>query len=64
MSEMTGMIGRDGRIEELKVVNATHPAFAREALAVVAMWQFSPTYLNCSPVATKFDVTVNFQRQR
>ena len=51
-------------MEQLKEVDATHPAFAREALAVVAMWQFTPKYLNCSPVETKFDVTVNFLRQR
>jgi outer membrane biosynthesis protein TonB len=61
---VAAVIGRDGRIGSVKVVDATHPAFAREVAAVVALWQFTPVYLNCSAVETAFDVTVNFVREQ
>jgi len=64
IGRVAGVIGRTGTMQDLKILNATHPAFAKEVMDVVAQWQFTPKYLNCSPVETPFEVTVNFQRER
>ena len=46
---MTGVIGVDGRIRELQVVNG-HPLLARVALEAVRQWVYEPTLLNGKPV--------------
>jgi len=35
-----------------------------EAIAAVSRWEFSPTYLNCEPVAVQMYVTVSFKSER
>jgi len=47
--KLTGVIGVDGRIRELQVVNG-HPLLARVALEAVRQWVYEPTLLNGKPV--------------
>ena len=57
--ELTGVIGVDGRIRELQVVNG-HPLLARAALEAVGQWVYEPTLLNGKPVEVIAPITVNF----
>jgi len=57
--ELTGVIGVDGRIRELQVVNG-HPLLARAALEAVRQWVYEPTLLNGKPVEVIAPITVNF----
>jgi TonB family protein len=61
---VAGVITREGRFDRLRVVEATHAAFAREALAVLRYWEFSPMYLNCSPMEKQLEVRMDFARKR
>jgi protein TonB len=57
--ELLGVIGVDGRIRELQVVNG-HPLLARAALEAVRQWVYEPTLLNGKPVEVIAPITVNF----
>jgi len=57
--QLTGVIGVDGRIRELQVVNG-HPLLARAALEAVSQWVYEPTLLNGKPVEVIAPITVNF----
>lgn len=56
---LQAVISRDGTILDLKAVSG-HPLLIRAALAAVAHWVFSPTYLNSEPVEVATDIEVNF----
>jgi protein TonB len=58
--ELTGVIGVDGHIRELQVVNG-HPLLARAALEAVRQWIYEPTLLNGEPVEVIAPITVNFR---
>ena len=53
-------IGRDGRIENLKLVDG-YLVLGRAAFQAVQQWQFKPYILNGHPVATQTFITLNFQ---
>jgi protein TonB len=57
--ELTGIIGVDGRIRELQVLNG-HPLLARAAVDAVRQWVYEPTLLNGKPVEVIAPITVNF----
>jgi periplasmic protein TonB len=57
--ELVGVIGRDGRIQELKVVRG-HPLLVKSALEAVARWVYRPTLLNGDPVEVVAPITVEF----
>lgn len=54
---LDAIIGKDGSIEDLKVISG-HPLLIRAALEAVQHWQYQPTFLNGEPVevATEIDV--------
>ena len=58
--ELEGVIGTDGRLRELRVVNG-HPLLARAALEAVRQWIYAPTTLNGDPVEVIAPITVTFR---
>ena len=53
------LIGRDGRIEKLQVVNG-HPMLVQSAIDAVSQWRYRPYILNNEPVEVETQITVNF----
>jgi hypothetical protein len=51
---------RDGFVREVAVVSETTDVFSASAIEAVRNWQFSPTYLNCTPVEVSMRVHVRF----
>jgi len=56
------VIGRDGAIEELKVLNG-HPLLVKAAFEAVRQWRYQPTLLNGEPVEVLTEITVTFRLQ-
>ena len=61
--ELDARIGIDGRISEVRVASGD-PAFAASAVEAVRQWEWTPTLLNCQPVAIHATVHVNFAGAR
>jgi protein TonB len=53
-------IGRDGAIENLRVVTG-QPLLNEAALAAVSQWKFRPYILNGSPIAVETEIMINFK---
>jgi protein TonB len=53
------LIGRDGLIQDLRVLNGP-PILATAAQEAVRQWHFKPHYLGTEPVETQATITVNF----
>jgi protein TonB len=58
--EFEAVIGKDGTIEELKVLRG-HPLLVRAALDAVRRWRYQPTLLNGEPIEVQTEITVNFK---
>ena len=58
--EFEAVIGKDGTIEELKVLRG-HPLLVKAALEAVRRWRYQPTLLNGEPVEVVTEITVNFK---
>ena len=58
--EFEAVIGKDGTIEELKVLSG-HPLLVKAALEAVRQWRYQPTLLNGEPVEVMTEITVNFK---
>jgi TonB family protein len=56
---LEALIGVDGTIRDVQVVSGD-PELAAAAAEAVRQWEFSPTYLNCTPVEVRMGVTANF----
>ncbi len=56
---LRAIISRDGRIENLQVVNG-HPLLVQAAIAAVRQWRYRPYMLNGEPVEVETQITVNF----
>lgn len=56
---LQALIGRDGLIQDLKVVNGP-PILAKAALEAVRQWHFKQHYEGTEPVETQAKITVNF----
>ncbi|SRR6266567_9633291 len=56
---LQALIGRDGRIQDLRVVSGP-PILAGAAEQAVKQWHFKPHFQNNSPVETQAKITVNF----
>jgi protein TonB len=54
------IVGRDGSVEGLTVVEASDPMFVPIATASVQSWQYKPYVLNGQPVAVDTMVQVEF----
>jgi len=58
--EFEAVIGKDGTIEELKVLKG-HPLLVKAALDAVRQWRYQPTLLNGEPIEVVTEITVNFK---
>jgi TonB family protein len=56
---LQALIGRDGLIQDLRVLNGP-PILANAALEAVKQWHFKPHYLGSEAVETQARITVNF----
>jgi protein TonB len=56
---LRALISRDGRIENLQVING-HPMLAPAAIEAVRQWRYRPYMLNGEPVEVETQITVNF----
>jgi protein TonB len=56
-------IGKDGTVQQLKMVSATSPLLVQNALDAVKQWVYQPTLLNNEPVDVITEITVNFTLQ-
>jgi protein TonB len=56
---MTAIIGKDGTIENLHVLNG-HPMLTSAAIEAVRQWRYRPYILNNEPVEVETQITVNF----
>jgi len=54
------IIGKDGTIEQLKVVTG-HPLLVKAAFDAVRQWRYQPTLLNGEPVEVLTEITVTFR---
>ena len=60
--ELSAIIGKDGRVQDLKVVRG-HPLLVASALDAVKNWVYRPTMLNGEPVEVATTIDVNFTLQ-
>ncbi len=60
---LQAVIGRDGRIQEIKVVSG-HPMLVPTAIEAVRQWIYQPTTLNGEPVEVDTVITVVFSLAR
>jgi periplasmic protein TonB len=58
--QLTGIIGTDGHIRELRVISG-HPLLAKAALDAVKQWIYEATLLNGDPVEVIAPITVTFR---
>ncbi|MGA2475920.1 MAG: TonB family protein [Terriglobia bacterium] len=58
--EFEAVIGKDGTIEELKVLRG-HPLLVKAAFDAVRRWRYQPTLLNGEPIEVVTEITVNFK---
>ena len=56
---LAGIVGRDGSIQQLRVVSG-HPLLVGAALAAVRQWLYQPTLLNGEPVEVFAPIDVTF----
>ena len=57
--ELSAIIGKDGRVQDLKVIKG-HPLLVQSALDAVKNWVYRPTLLNGEPVEVSTTIDVNF----
>ena len=60
--QLMGLIGIDGHLKELRLVNG-HPLLAQAAIRAVSQWVYSPTELNGELVEVEAPITVTFRLQ-
>jgi TonB family protein len=56
---LEALIGIDGSIRDVRLLTGD-PDLGSAAADAIRQWQFSPTYLNCTPVEVRMGVTANF----
>jgi periplasmic protein TonB len=57
---LRAIVGRDGRISSLEVING-HPLLVEAALEAVRQWRYRPTMLDGEPVEVETTISVVFQ---
>jgi TonB family protein len=58
--QMEAVIGTDGTVRNVPVVNGPHPELESAAVDAVRQWRFSTTLLNCEPIPVNMKVSVMF----
>src|SRR5262249_15704292 len=57
------VVGTDGTVSEVSVASGADPELDAAAMEAVRQWEFSTTFLNCTPVDVHMQVHVNFVAQ-
>ena len=57
---LAAVIGKDGSIQNLRVVSTASPLLNQSALEAVKQWKYRPYILNGEPVEVDTTITVNF----
>jgi len=57
---LEAVIGTDGTVTDLSVVSGAQPELDNAAMEAVRQWEFSTTFLNCTPVDVHMKVHVTF----
>ena len=57
---LEAVIGTDGTVTEVSVVSGSDPELDAAAIEAVRQWEFSTTFLNCTPVDVHMKVNVSF----
>ena len=60
---MEAHISADGTVTDVGVLASPHTDLTNAAFDAVRQWTFTPTLLNCTPIAVKMKVTINFVAQ-
>ncbi len=60
---LQAIIGKDGTVQNLKVVSAASPLLVQSAIDAVKQWVYQPTLLNGEPVEVVTEITVTFALQ-
>jgi TonB family protein len=60
---LEAVIGTDGTVTDLSVVTGADPELDAAAMEAVRQWEFSTTFLNCTPVEVHMKVHVAFVAQ-
>jgi TonB family protein len=55
-----GVVGRDGTVHDLKVIETPHADLGQAVVDAVSRWAFNATRLNCEPVDVKITVIARF----
>ena len=58
---LEALIGKDGRIHRLRVLQSPDPALTVAALTAVQQWVYKPYLLNGEPVEVTAKINVNFR---
>ena len=58
------VIGKDGNIQNLRVLNSPSPLLSQAAIDAVKQWKYRPYLLNGTPVEVDTQITVNFTLSR
>ncbi|HEY2460501.1 MAG TPA: energy transducer TonB [Candidatus Acidoferrum sp.] len=61
--QLQGVVGRDGKIHEPVVQTAETDALAKEALALINQWTFTPPVCNGEPSTAEVTLVVHFHGQ-
>jgi protein TonB len=61
--KLIGIVGRDGRVQQLQVISG-HPLLIQAALDAVRQWLYHPTLLNGDPVEVVAPIDVHFTLSR
>ncbi|HKB14182.1 MAG TPA: M56 family metallopeptidase [Vicinamibacterales bacterium] len=61
---LDAVIGTDGTVSNVSVVSGADPELDAAAIEAVRQWEFSTTFLNCTPVDVHMTVKVNFVAQQ
>jgi TonB family protein len=58
---LRAVIGRDGRIHDLKVMSAPYPSLVQSAMWAVSHWTYKPYLLNGQPVEIDTQINVTYR---
>jgi TonB family protein len=61
---LEAVIGTDGTVTDVSVVTGADPELDAAAMEAVRQWEFSTTFLNCTPVDVHMKVNVAFVAQQ
>ena len=61
---LAAVIGKDGNIQSLKVLDSPSPILSQAAMDAVKQWKYRPYVLNGTPVEVDTQITVNFTLSR